>query len=198
MTRLLIAALMAVGMMGTAGAAEQEAWQIELQEYEAKVQDYSNFGLTMRMGWYSSTLLASCSADVVVVAGSFVADTLPVFNFLSEGAANLVDEEYKTIDFDSIISLKAAGELGRGTLGGGLAATLETFEFVFLWLAGEEDRSFEAVKKLYKSSFATANALFAEKGKCMMSFSKLLITGAELDTRQTPEEMNKIWDVMAP
>ncbi|MCB0367481.1 MAG: hypothetical protein H6624_02875 [Bdellovibrionaceae bacterium] len=200
MTRLLIAAAIAFGFMGTqVQAAELEAWEVELQEYEASLPNMSKFSLTWRMGMYSSKMLAACSADVVVVAGSFIADTLPVFNFISEGAANLVDEDYKSIDFDSIISLAAAGQAGRGVAGGGVAALWESFEFIFLWLAGEQGRSYEAVKKMYSSSFATTKALFAEKGACLMSFSKLLMTGAELDKRQTPEEMNMLFnEILAP
>ncbi|MCB0385080.1 MAG: hypothetical protein KDD43_06785 [Bdellovibrionales bacterium] len=200
MTRLLIAAAMVVSCFGmSAQAADVEPWEVELQEYEASLANMSKYSLTWRMGLYTSKMLASCSADVVVVAGSFIADTLPVFNFISEGAANLVDEDYKSIDFDSIISLAAAGQAGRGVAGGGFAALWESFEFIFLWLAGEEDRSFEAVKKMYASSFATTKALFAEKGACLMSFSKLLMTGAELDKRQTPEEMNMLFnEILAP
>ena len=175
-----------------ASAQPQENWQVELQEYATNVQTASNFTLALFMGTYSTTVLASCSADVAIVAGSFMIDSFPVFNFISEVFVNIVDENYRSTDFESIISLKAAAQLGRGTLGGAGLSAIEAIEFVLLWLAGEEDRSFEATKKMYASSFATAKALFSKQGQCLMSVSKLLITGRELDIRHA--EAEKLWD----
>lgn len=185
---VLFVLMAAASVSATVEAKELAPWQLELQNYQSQLPHMSKLGLTVRVGFYSGTALASCSTDALVAGASFVSDTLPAFNLLSEGVANLVDPNYSSIDFESILSLRAAADISRGTLGGALVAVYESLEFVLLWLAGEEERSFEAVKKLYSSSIATTEALFARKAKCMMSFSKIALTGAELEKRQTPHQ----------
>ena len=63
-------------------------------------------------------------------------------------------------------------------------AVIESLEFIGLWLGGNEAQAFEMVKKTYASTIATANALFADQGQCMMNISKVMITRAELKRRQ--------------
>jgi len=190
-TKLL--SILVLGMVGTAFAAgqelEQESWAVELQEYQAAIQTYSNLHLGLSMAAHSAALVASCSASAVVVAGSFLTESFPVINFFPELFANAVDENYITFPNDEWEWDQAA----RGVAGGAVVSLVDLAEFILLWLAGEEDRSFQSFKKVYASTFAVAETLFAEQGQCLMSFLKLLITGEELDTRQTPEDMQKLW-----
>ncbi|MCC7403331.1 MAG: hypothetical protein IT288_02950 [Bdellovibrionales bacterium] len=200
MFKAFIASLIVLGGL-SAQAQDLQPWEAELQAYEAKVPQMSSARLALAMTGQTTKLIAACSADAVVVMASFVMDTLPVANLVSEGITNLVDKNYETLDFESWLSFAAAGQLGRGVAGGGVAAILESAEFLFLWLAGEEERSYEAVKKMYASSFATVNALFAQKGACMMSFAKLVILGNELEERRQNQPLGDdqfISNIIAP
>src|SRR5690606_2818219 len=122
-------------------------------------------------------------SSVAITAATFIADTMPIANGVSEVVGNTVDEKYQTQTYESMFSWEALAQYGRGALGGGVIAVVETLEFVTLWLAGNEEASYAAVKKMYASSISTADALFAREGKCLMQISKVALTRKELQKR---------------
>ncbi|MGZ3652486.1 MAG: hypothetical protein ACXVB9_13605 [Bdellovibrionota bacterium] len=173
---------------------EAHPWQAELESYKASLPAKSNKQLILLHAGNSAMAIGSCSASAAITGASFVAESLPVVNGLSEILANEVDPDYKTVEYKSIFSWEALTELGRGTVGGGVIALKDALKFISLWLSGEQDLSFEAAKKIYASSFANAEALFANQGKCMMSISKIIILRTELEKRgvMAPVDPNEI------
>lgn len=174
--------------LGTMAQAERlQPWQLKLQQYQSHLTEVSNSGLLARIGGQSGLLLATCSADFLLTGSSVIAETLPIANKLSEGLAGIVDSQYISVDFDSILDLGFLGQLTPNSFGGGITGIAESVEFVIQWLAGEEDRSFQQTPKIYQSTITTVNRLFSEQGICMMSLSKLKLTVAELKRRPAVE-----------
>ncbi len=166
---------------GAAQADQVPDWKQKLETYKAGLSTASGGGLQLRYGFYAGAAVTTCALSTVVTAATFVADTVPVTNIASETLANISNPDYKT--YQNILEWENLGNIGRGALGGGPVAVIESLEFVFLWLGGNEAQSFQALKKTYASTFATANALFAEQGQCLMNIAKVAITRAEIQRR---------------
>lgn len=167
---------------GAVHADQVPAWQQKLEAYKASLADSTNAGLRVRYGFYAGMALTTCALSTAVTAATFVTDTVPLTNVASEALANVINPDYQT--YQNILEWENLGAIGRGAVGGGPVAVIESLEFVGLWLGGNEAQAFEMVKKTYASTIATANALFADQGQCMMNISKVLITRAELKRRQ--------------
>ncbi|HEY8279013.1 MAG TPA: hypothetical protein VIH99_05285 [Bdellovibrionota bacterium] len=159
-------------------------WQAELQAYKANVEQKSTPNLYLRLAGNTVMIEGTCASAIALSGAAFIAETLPVMNGLPEIAANAVDPEYETFTYQKLLSWEAFMELARGTAGGGLVGAKDALKFVFLWLTGQGDQGFEGMKKMYASSFATTEALFAKQGKCLMSLSKQIILRTEIQKRQ--------------
>jgi hypothetical protein len=187
LVRIILIALLSLGLNSAAMAESAEGkkpWQVELEQYQSGLASRTQISLVLGLARHAPVMVASCGASLAVSAATLVTDTLPITNVVSESIANMSNGQYQTQDFDSVLSLEALGELARGTTGGAIAGAAELVEFMFIYLAGEEkERGFEMVKKLYASTFATIDALFAEKSKCMMSMSKVFMLTGELKAR---------------
>jgi len=190
--------LIATLLMATAAQAEQRpAWQQNLEQYKVSLEQVSPAGLQMRQGFYIGAAMTTCALSVVVTGATFVSDTVPVTNILGEGLANIANPDYET--YEKILSWETLANTGRGMAGGGVVAVAESLEFVVLWLGGNEAQSYEGLKKTYASTVATAEAMFAEQSKCMMSISKVLLTRAEIQKRsQRPSPLLPPADIVRP
>ena len=173
--------IMSLLFCGAAQANQVPDWKAKLEAYKAGLATATQTGLRVRYGFYAGAAVTTCALSTVVTAATFVADTVPVTNLASEALANISSPDYQT--YQNILEWENLGNIGRGALGGGPVAVIESLEFVVLWLGGHEAQSFQALKKTYASTFATANALFAEQGQCLMNISKVAITRAELQRR---------------
>ncbi|MCB0356996.1 MAG: hypothetical protein KDD40_08320 [Bdellovibrionales bacterium] len=160
-----------------------QGWERELENYGNAVQDYSQVHLLLNVAGYSTMMVGTCGVSALAVAASAIADTYPATNFIAEGLANLSHSGYETLDAEAFFSLRTLANTGRGTLGGAAVATLESFEFIVLWLAGREAEGFQATQTVYESTLRTAQALYSPEGKCLQSFAKLYITIGELEYR---------------
>ncbi|MCB0342378.1 MAG: hypothetical protein H6626_15105 [Pseudobdellovibrionaceae bacterium] len=172
-------------LIGAAHAGEM-SWQEKLENYREEIKGRSIRNLYFfDLTYQSAKISATCTASTAVVGATFVSESMPVFGVISEGIASITSSEYEVFDAESFLSLETAAGVGRGALGGAVVGTAEVFEFLLLWLAGEEDQSFKALKKVYGGTVATAEALFAEQSQCLMSFSKLILVLKEIDSRET-------------
>ena len=124
---------------------------------------------------------AGCTGSVVAIAAALCADTLPLTNPIAETIGNLADQDYKT--YQSLMDWETLANLGRGTVGGAAVAPVEALEFVLLWLAGNEDQSFEALKKVYGSTFATIDAMMSNDSACYVNLARVQIVRAEWQRR---------------
>ena len=176
----------------TSNAAKD--WKKELEDYKAYVETGSTGYLWLQHAKYSTLASAVCATDMVISGASYIADTTPVLNGLSEMIANTVSDSYQTRTYDTIFSweglAKAGRDIGRGTAGGGAIAVWESLQFVGHYLAGSEKANFEATKKVYASSLATTEALFSQQGKCMTSMSKVMIIRNLLQERKLAAAKN--------
>ena len=166
---------------GVAQAAEAPKWTVELENYKNGLASATDFGLKVRQEWFIGKTLATCALSAVVTGATFITDTVPVTNFLGEGVANVANPNYQT--FPNWIEWQSLASLGRGTVGGGSIAVVESLEFVVLWLGGNESQAYTQLKKTYASTVATVEALFAKESQCMMSMAKIYITVAEMQRR---------------
>lgn len=172
-------------LMTTLAYAQEEqvpGWKRELEQYRADIQKVHIVDLYLSQGFYVGAAIGTCSLSAAITGATFVTDTLPVTNILSEGIASVINRDYQTYQ-KNLLEWNNLASLGRGTLGGGVVGVLEALEFVGLWLEGNDDQGFEALKKVYASSFATIDALFSDKSQCVMSISKVMITRAEINRR---------------
>jgi len=164
--------------------AHAKDWQGELAAYSKSLESRYTGSLWMSHAWYSGASTATCLASVAMTGAVFVADTLPVVNGLSEYIGGTVDPQYQTHTYESILSWEAAAQAGRGLVGGGVTGVAEALQYVLLLkLAGREEEAFGGLAKMYASSFATANALFAKQGQCMMNLAKNTLIRRELHIR---------------
>lgn len=182
---VLIAAL----FFASAAQAEQlPDWQQKLINYQSNVTRMTMSGLHVRQAFYITKAIATCAASTAVTAAAFTSDTIPLGNILGETIANISDPDYQT--YEALLDWETLANLGRGAAGGAVVGVAEALEYVTLWLGGNEEEAWAALAKNYESSLATANALFAEQGQCMMNLSKVMLTRKELAKRrslQTPE-----------
>ncbi len=175
--------VLAIATLPSLAQAAPRDWQAELETYKATIAEKSNANLIWRHAGNTTAALGACGTAAAIAGASFVAETFPVANGLSEVVANASDENYETATYNSLLSWEAFMQLARGTAGGGLVAVKDSLKFVILFLSGDTSRSFEGVKKVYASSLATTNKMFAEQGLCMMSLSKVVLLNVELEKR---------------
>lgn len=185
-------------LLGSAAQADQvPEWQQKLEQYKVSLAEASGAGLQLRQGFYIGAAVTTCALSTVVTGATFVADTVPLTGVLGEGLANVVAPDYQT--YEKILEWENLANIGRGVIGGGPVAVVESLEFVALWLGGNEAQAFEGLKKTYASTVATANALFAEQGQCMMNISKVLLTRAEIQRRsELPSPLRVPVDMVRP
>lgn len=160
--------------------SSKDDWKVELAQFQDSLKGYSNNGIRAALAWYGAKMVGTCSASAAITGAVFIADTLPLTNILSEGLGNLSAPDYKT--YNDILKLENLASLGRGTIGGGGVALLESLEYIFLVLGGN-DQNWEALSKVYASTAQTAEALFAEKSLCRMSMAKAGLAARELGQR---------------
>lgn len=176
--------------------AAQNDWQAKLENYKTEIQTISAGQLRWHYAYYVGAAFGTCALSTVVTGATFVADTVPVTNILAEVIANNTNVDYKT--YENLVSWETLANTGRGAVGGAAVGVVESLQFVTLWLAGNEAQSFEQLKKAYASTVATAEAVFAEQGKCMMSISKVLLVRAELAKRNNSVEIAPTPEVKMP
>lgn len=182
MKSILLVLVTVFALSSNAHAAKD--WQAELAAFEKSLPTRYTGSLWMSHAWYSGASTTTCLASVAMTGAAFVADTLPVVNGLSEYIGVTVDPQYQTHTYESILSWEAAAQAGRGLMGGGVTGVAEALQYVLLLkLAGREDEAFDGLSKMYASSFATANALFANQGQCMMNLAKNTLLRRELYIR---------------
>jgi len=174
---LLLASL----VFATGAQAATVDWKIQLEDYKQYLQTLDNKQLVVRTAFYSVKAIATCGASAAMTAAAFVADTAPITGVVSEIIANNANPEYQT--WEKILSVDSLASAARTTAGGGVVGVAEALEFVNLWLGGNEDLAFGQLKKTYASTFATAEALFADQSQCLMSYSKVLLTRVEMQKR---------------
>jgi hypothetical protein len=191
---LLIASL----IFASGANAAQTDWKSELEQYKQHIETLNNGELWVRTAFYSGLSITTCTLAAGVTAATFVSDTIPLTNALSEIIANNANPDYQT--YEKIMSVETLANAGRGAAGGAVIGVFETLEFINLWLGGNEELAFNQLKKNYASTIATANALFADQGKCLMSYSKVLLTRVEMrkigmipdqPTQQIPVPMSR-------
>lgn len=172
--------ILAAGLSLSAHAAKGD-WEAKLENYRQQVQTFSALGLYVSQAGNISKSFAGCTGSVVASAAAFCADTLPLLNPIAETIGNLADQDYQT--YGSLIDWETLANAGRGAAGGGVVASVEALEFVMLWLAGNEDQSFEALKKVYASTFATVDAMFSNDSACYVNLARIQIVRAEWNRR---------------
>lgn len=182
---------LAIALPSFAQAAAPRDWKADLETYKSTIEQKSNANLIWRHAGNSAMAGTACTTSVVLAGASFIAETFPVVNGLSEVVANAADENYKTATYEKLLSWEALMQLARGTAGGGLVAVKDSLKFVVLILSGEQDRAFEGVKKIYESSMTITNKLFAEQGLCMMSLAKTALLAQELEKRGIKVNQNQ-------
>ncbi len=174
--------LIIASMVFASGAqAAQVDWKTQLEDYKTHIQTLNNGQLVLRTAFYSGMSIATCTLAAGMTAAAFVSDTAPITNVLAEVIANNANPDYQT--FEKIWSVETLANTARGTVGGGVVGVAEALEFVNLWLGGNTDLAFGQLKKAYASTYATAEALFADQGQCLMSYSKVLLTRIEMQKR---------------
>lgn len=179
--------LMATLVFATAAQAANVDWKTELENYKLHIETLRNEQLSLRTAGYTVMAIGTCSASAAMAAAAFVADTTPITGVLSEVIANNANPDYQT--WQKILSLDSLASLTRTTVGGGAVGVYEALEFVNLWLGGNENLAWEQLAKTYASTISTVNALFASQSKCLMSYSKVLLTRVEMRKRgMLPQE----------
>lgn len=173
--------LMVTLVFATGAQAAQVDWKTQLEDYKLHVETLRNEQLTLRAAGYTVMAIGTCSASAAMAAAAFVADTTPITGVLSEIIANNANPDYQT--WQKILSLDSLASLTRTTVGGGAVGVYEALEFVNLWLGGNENLAWEQLAKTYGSTIATVNSLFANQSKCLMSYSKVLLTRVEMRKR---------------
>lgn len=178
MKRLL---LIASVLFASGAQAAQVDWKTQLEDYKQHISTLNNNQLVLRTAYYSVMAAGTCAASAAMTASAFIADSAPITGVVAEIIANNADPSYQT--WDKILTVETLANTTRGALGGGVVGVAEALEFVNLWLGGNTDQAFGQLKKAYSSSFATMDALFADKGQCLMNFSKVLLTRREMQKR---------------
>lgn len=175
---------MVIAAMLFAGAvqAEEPKWKAQLENYKADMQSVSTSALYVYNGVHSLKAMGTCSANVAIAASAFIGDTLPLGALvISEPIANGADPNYES--YQQFWSWENLGNLFKGLGGGVTVAGYDAVNWIFLWLGGNEDQAFEALKNTYASSWAATEKLFAEQGQCMMSVAKVALIRMEMRNR---------------
>lgn len=172
--------LLVAGLLSSVAFAGQD-WQAELAQYKESLKTTPTWELYVLNPYWVSSAIASCGADTFAVAAAFTADTFPGSNPAAEYIAHASNPDYKS--YQDLLSWETAAGLARGTVGGAAVAVNDTLKFVLQVLAGNGDQGYQDFQKVYASTFATAQALFANQGVCMMSLSKVLLIENEAASR---------------
>ena len=172
-----------------------ERWERELESYASEILNYSKGELLFSVTGNSTLMVGTCTANALVVAATAIADTYPLTNFIAESFANMSYAEYETFNAEAFVSLQTLANTGRGTLGGAAVATLESFQFLVLWLSGREDEGFQATKKVYESTLRTFQGVYSRQGKCFQSFAKVYLALSELNHRHK-QKYGDMWMTM--
>ena len=191
--RTLIFALLFTFTVGAQAETSEDKWANEIAAFELGLEDRSQLNLYFSIVGYGAKTVVGCSAGSALAVATVVADTFPVTGFSSEIVANLADPDYQTVE--DFWSWQTLLDSGRGTSGGAAVATVEAVEFMFLWLFGDEERSFQATKKVYESSYITFKEVFAEDAACLGNAAKTALLYAEFQKRW---EDNKNYVEQAP
>lgn len=174
-------AIFALVLGASAAHAAPYDWRAELEEYKLTLEVEPYPGLWTRHLYHVSMAGLTCSASAAMTGASFIAETFPVGNVLSEVLANFTDPSYQT--YEALVSWDTLLHSGRGALGGGVVGMAETLEFLTLWLGGNTDEAFSNTKENYKSTLAIAETVFASQGQCMMQMAKEMLVMAEMSRR---------------
>lgn len=172
--------ILAAGLSLSAHAAKGD-WTAKLEKYRQDVQTFSAIELYVSQAGNVSKTFLGCTGSVVASAAAFCADTIPLLNPVAETIGNLADQDYQT--YGSLLDWENLANAGRGSVGGAAVASVEALEFVLLWLAGNEEQSFEALKKVYASTFATVDAMFSNDSACYVNLGRIQIVRAEWQRR---------------
>lgn len=173
--------LMATLVFATGAQAAQVDWKTELENYSLHVETLRDNQLTLRAAGYSVMAIATCGTSAAMAAAAFIADTAPITGVLSEVIANTANPDYES--WQKIFSLDSLAGTTRTAVGGAAVGVWDVLGFINLWLGGNEHLAFEQLAKTYASTIATANSLFASQSKCVMSYSKVLLTRIEMRKR---------------
>lgn len=169
-------------MFSVSAIAAPVDWKADLDAYRASVKNSSYTMLVVYRAANAAAAVSSCSTSLFFVGVSALADTFPgVGNIASESIANMANVDYQT--YQNLLEWDRAADVGRGLLGGGVVGGLESMEFVFRLLAGHPNESFSGLAKVYASTFATMDALFAEESLCVMSQQKVAVLAVEMASR---------------
>lgn len=180
MNKFLLAIAMAFSFSAT--AATPVDWKGDFDRYRDSLKSATYLGLHAYRAGQASVAVGSCSLSTFIVGVTAAADTFPgVGNIAAEAIANMSNVDYKT--YENLLEWERAADIGRGLLGGAIVGPAESLEFLLRLLAGRPNESFQALSKVYASTFATMDALFAEESLCVMSISKVGIITAEMKSR---------------
>lgn len=179
MKRLMLVLALSLSTVAHASNAD---WADKLERYRQGLKTTTDLNLWVNNTFFTSAALATCSMSAAVVGAAFIADTTPVTNLVAETIANSTVPDYQS--YESLLSWESLAQLGRGLIGGGPIAMVESLQFVVLWLGGNQDQSFEQAKKVYSSTFKTAESVFANESQCMMSLSRVLLVRREMQARK--------------
>jgi hypothetical protein len=178
MKKLILALVMSAS---TGAFAQQVDWKSQLESYKGKLASVSDAGLMGRWAYQAGKVMTTCSASAAVTAATFIADTAPLTAPLAELITKSSNPDYQV--YETLLSWESLSATGRGVAGGGVVAIAESLQFVTLWLAGNEAQSYQAIAKIYQSTFATAEAVFAKQGQCMMSIARVSLIRLEMNRR---------------
>ncbi len=174
---VIIAALFAVNAQ-----AETVDWMTQLENYRVEVKAYSAQDLFWgQFGNYTKAGLGCTGAGASTVI-AFVTDTIPLTNPVAEWVGNKANARYET--YQAFWRWETLANVGRGATGGALMAGYEGFEWIVLWLKGDTTQAFSELAKVYASTFATAEAMFAKEGACLMNVARVAVVRAEYRRRE--------------
>lgn len=174
--------LLVAGLLSSVAFAGQRDWQAELAQYQESLKTTPTWQLYLLNPYWVSAAFATCTESTIAVAAAFAADTIPGSNPAAEYIAHVANPDYQS--YQDLKSWETAASLVRGTVGGGAVAVNDTLKFVLQCLAGNPELGYQDFQKVYASTFATAQALFANQGECMMSLSKVVLIEKEAATRK--------------
>ncbi len=155
-----------------------QKWQQDVAAYKAEMSQLPTATLWVRHAAHWASAVATCPMAVVMLGAVIAKDTVPVVNGLIAMGAQARSGES---EFWSDAQLM---EYGRGLLGGGAVAVLETLEFVYLWLAGLEEEAYQALTKQYEDSFRAGADLFSTNGQCVRHLSWVTLLMQEIESRR--------------
>lgn len=164
-------------------------------DWKQELEDYKQWSTTATDGqlldWYVfnyGKMYVTCGASYAMTFATAFSDTMPVSNLFAEALANNANPEYNTVEtsglLDTLMAWENWAQAARGTAGGGVTAAMETFAFLNQYLSGNTEAAYHNLKENYKSTLATYEALFAEKGQCARSSSKIAIIYSEMMSRR--------------